>query len=558
MTGLCFGSRTRPVPASLAVLIVAVSLGACGRSEPLLRPEVGERLRRAPVFNTDAVLREPEVTVDEVPAEPASEALQSAQAAVRPKPDEAFALTLPEARQHALTHNLSLRVDRFDPTIAQQSYHAQLARFEAVLSAQVRWDSSHDLTDAQTAVLSLEPSVEVPLETGGRASLRLPYSRQDSDTLDFTTEEPVGVSHGPGLSFSLSQPLLRNAGLSTNRAPIHTALLRVRQADARTRVAMIRLLANTERTYWQYYAAHEDLKIQLQQHELAQEQLRAAQRLVDEGVRTTVEVTRARSGVARRFESIIRAETGRRRLERALKRVLNVPALPIDSARPILISTPPSLIKRVFHRDKLLELAWANRMELFDNELEQAIDRTELAASDNATLPGLSFDFSYSFSGSQSELDTAIEQLWDSELNNYGVGLVAEIPLGNAAARARHNRALLTQARTRASREVLRQGIAQEVYDAADALEQNWHRILSNRLAVALAAETYEAEKLQFQLAVITSTEVLDALSALAAAQSAEIQAIADYQISRVDLAFATGTILGQNGITWAPATSDE
>ena len=40
-----------------------------------------------------------------------------------------------------------------------------------------------------------------------------------------------------------------------------------------------------------------------------------------------------------------------------------------------------------------------------------------------------------------------------------------------------------------------------------------------------------------------TATDVLDAQSRLAEAQSAEIRALAEYQISLVDLAFATGTI---------------
>jgi outer membrane protein TolC len=48
---------------------------------------------------------------------------------------------------------------------------------------------------------------------------------------------------------------------------------------------------------------------------------------------------------------------------------------------------------------------------------------------------------------------------------------------------------------------------------------------------------------------------VLNAQTNLANAASAEIAAITEYQISQVDVAFATGMILGQSKVAWnAPA----
>ena len=47
----------------------------------------------------------------------------------------------------------------------------------------------------------------------------------------------------------------------------------------------------------------------------------------------------------------------------------------------------------------------------------------------------------------------------------------------------------------------------------------------------------------------------VDAQTKLANAQSAEISAVTDYQISQVDIAFATGTVLGASKVVWQPAT---
>ena len=50
-----------------------------------------------------------------------------------------------------------------------------------------------------------------------------------------------------------------------------------------------------------------------------------------------------------------------------------------------------------------------------------------------------------------------------------------------------------------------------------------------------------------------TSTDVLDAQTAFADAQSAEISALAEYQIALVDLAYATGTLLGAAKVQCRP-----
>jgi outer membrane protein TolC len=44
-------------------------------------------------------------------------------------------------------------------------------------------------------------------------------------------------------------------------------------------------------------------------------------------------------------------------------------------------------------------------------------------------------------------------------------------------------------------------------------------------------------------------TEVLETLTRLGDAQLREVRAVTDYQISLIDLAFATGTLLGHSHI---------
>ena len=51
----------------------------------------------------------------------------------------------------------------------------------------------------------------------------------------------------------------------------------------------------------------------------------------------------------------------------------------------------------------------------------------------------------------------------------------------------------------------------------------------------------------------ITPTDVLNAQTTFADAQSSEISSLAGYQIALVDIAYATGTLLGAAKVQWQP-----
>ena len=100
--------------------------------------------------------------------------------------------------------------------------------------------------------------------------------------------------------------------------------------------------------------------------------------------------------------------------------------------------------------------------------------------------------------------------------------------------------------------------IEEEVLAALDRLETDWQRILAARRRVVAQTRVVEAEERQFVQGLRTSTEVLEAVTALAAAALSEIAATADYQIAQVDIAFATGTVLGASKVVWQPAVAPD
>jgi outer membrane protein TolC len=84
-------------------------------------------------------------------------------------------------------------------------------------------------------------------------------------------------------------------------------------------------------------------------------------------------------------------------------------------------------------------------------------------------------------------------------------------------------------------------------------VELNWLRILAARQTTIAAAKAYQAEVRLFERGQRTSTDVLIAAGLIADAQLAEIDALAQYQNGKVDLAVATGTMLGYGRVAWGP-----
>jgi len=265
-------------------------------------------------------------------------------------------------------------------------------------------------------------------------------------------------------------------------------------------------------------------------------------------------VIRAESGVAERLEAIIVGENDVRQRQRELKRALNRADVPLDSTTILIPATDPNPVQYRLDGAKLADSAMAGRMELLEDELEIAKAISELDVARNGVLPLLNLDYTYNVNGLGSSYGRAFNQLEDKNFEDHAIGVSAELPLGNMAAKAALGRATYNRLRLAYTKDGRVKLIRQEVLDAVDAIETNWQRIMAAQRRTILSARTVEGELRQFEQGQRTSTEVLEAQANLADAQLADVQAIADYEIAQVDLAVATGTLMGAAKIRWEPS----
>ena len=474
-------------------------------------------------------------------------------------------VSIADIRAKALKNNLTIKVAQLDPHIASTEVREEEAKFDNIIFAYAKYgqlDSpkiSGDnvefksdnptlngqqlkLTNLEQEIRSaeLEAGIKIPLRSGGTISVSSPLinkvnkGRFDSD------------EYRSAMRFSISQPLLRNAGRQVNEASIRIAEYSQQAVQLKTRLQSIRIVAIVDKAYWALHQAWGELDVRRQQYEYANQNLVMVNRRVQEGLTAAVEVNRAEIGVADRMDALIVAETNLKLAQRQLRFYMNDISDEVNAASLLVPSTQPNLLKYEFNRNKLLEDALSGRLELLEQELKLAADLTNIDYHENQTLPIFTLDYQYgALSNTSNRVGNSYQNLLNGDFNDWSVGLKFEMPLTNEASKARLEKAVQQRNQRLVTKDLQTLTVKKEIYDALDYVDQNWQRILAARQQVLIAGLNYEAELKQFNEGLRTMTEVLETLSRLGEAQIKEVRAISDYQISLVDTAYATGTLIG-------------
>ncbi len=455
-------------------------------------------------------------------------------------------LTLEQAREYALANNLGLKSRLITPAIAKQKVNLEQSRFDATFSSSISHEDN--LMDRPGGYYKSLSSLTVPLATGGSVSVGKQIESKQLGTWFKTVH-----THGDGVD--IKQPLLKGAGIKVATSPILIARLESQMSEAQAKINMIRLLAEVEIAYWQLEAAQRELIIHDNQLKLAQTQLDNAEKLIEARLFTKAERIRANAGLLARKEALIVAKTAVRLRERELKRLVQLPDLPVDSTNPIICKTDWMPLRIKLDPKEVVAKAMENRMELATLQLQLLLNDINIKLADNSLFPYLNLEMSYRRLGQALTQSQATKNLYgqDRSVDDYTIGATLAYPLGNRQSKAYRETSRLEKLKTMSSKEDMEIRIRKEVLDAVDQLERDWNRIVAAMDAAQGAMEAYEAEVEQNFAGRRTSTEVLEASQNLAQAESRVVRALADYAMSKVYIALSTGTMLGFSNIVWEP-----
>lgn len=481
-------------------------------------------------------------------------------------------LSIEDLRLMVLHNNLDLQVSLLDPEIARARVSAEEGAFDTLIGGRFAYRRYNtppidgplvDFTSANPALsgqivklteieqrrelIDMDIGLEIPLPTGGTISVGGLLSQKDiKDPQRF--DQVLAATR-----FSFSQPLLRNAGPDASFAAIRIARVGQRVSQIRTNLAALRVLAGAEKAYWRLYAVRRFLDVRAEQYRIAFENLEMVRRRVEQGLSPRVEITRSELGVYERLEALINAETAWRLGQRDLKVHLNSSHLPLRGRPMIETTAEPHLAGLDLDAEALVQRALKERPELIELELQIIRDGIEIGFRENQILPIANLDFRYGTFERGNSFGTAWESFGGFNNPDLRAGITFEMPLSNQRRRAQLDEAMLIRTQRLASQQARELMVRREVLDTIDVIERNWQRVLAARQNVIVAGVNYDAERRQFEQGMRTMREVLEALTDLGQAQIREITAIVDYQVAQIDLAFASGMLLGYARVDFSP-----
>jgi outer membrane protein TolC len=343
-----------------------------------------------------------------------------------------------------------------------------------------------------------------------------------------------------GLEFAL--PLMRGRGKSSEKqVAIDQAALAFDQERLRYFMDRQNLLEQVARAYFSAVRARERIAVQQQAVSIAQQATDDAQKRLDAGLITEIDLTRAKLQLSSTRETLLNQEADYRN---ALDRLVLLLGLPVGATPELTDPVPEMPVAAASAEpsapttdlDAALREALANRPELKLREMQEEDARIATRVAKDQKRP-------------RADLTTNLSALGLSLLTGSGVGRVLtsvmglrlSVPVNKTVLReneATTERNLATLARMR---EFDRQEIVEEVRSLVRAQETARSNIdlLTENLKVAEQSLRLAQRLIEEGLA--DNRNLLDAQSALTATRSSLLSARIDYYLTTVSLTRALG-----------------
>jgi outer membrane protein TolC len=375
---------------------------------------------------------------------------------------------------------------------------------------------------------------------GLTASQRLPWTGGSVQALaDFASQPDTDspLARSSNLRLELTQPLLRGFGPNTTYYELRNSR-RTRETSERSfELRRQQVALDVSEAYYEVVQQRALLAVSRQSLKRTQALERASEARLQVGLVSKLDVFRAQLQAAQSQEAAVRAE---RALGDALERFRFLlgqpPTVPLEPDAAALPDMPAEDMEPL---EVLIDRARGQRLELLEtrDQVEDA-RRTASLAKQNL-LPQLDLRVGFSDIGFGRDFGGA----WSNADRQYHFGLVTSYPIkpaADAAAKASADIRVSSSVRLLREREL---EVESEVRRAVRELGEIRQSVDLQRKAVTIAQQQHRLAALRFQRGLASNFDVVEAEESLLLARSALVGLLTRYQIRRVRLLKATGTL---------------
>jgi outer membrane protein TolC len=383
-------------------------------------------------------------------------------------------------------------------------------------------------------------------ETGTNVQVGFNATRFATNSPDFF----LNPSISSGVTFQVTQPLLRNGWLFANRAPLVIARRNLRASRSSFEAQVSDAILNAVSQYWGVVRASGNLDVAKKSQDAADVSYKRDKRALELGALPPLDIYRSESQLASRRVLVIESEYQLKQAEDILRNTIGASVDPFLRVLDLELTELPARDEDLLTVDSATALKEAldGRPELEALRLSLANDDTSIRLAHNNLLPDLRLGANYSGNGLAGSpnggLGDSLNQAFGFGFPTYSFSLNLNLPIKNRAAQADLGTALVSRRRDLYGERQLREEITLEVSNAVHLLEQAKLSLAASREALDLSRKNLAAEQRKHELGSETVFFVLEAQTEVAQAESSVLQAEVAYQLAVVAVQHATGKLL--------------
>jgi len=479
-------------------------------------------------------------------------------------------LAIGDVGRLALRNNPRYRMRTLDPTIARTLEAETWAEFDTLFAANAAFGRDRSPIFFNPSAMGgpgAPAELERNLVTGGTGigqkqtwggEFSLGYDLSSTSERGGTSISSLSPRYEGVLSLAYAHPLLRGGGEDVTLSFTREAQEQVLASDSALLREAETTVAGAESSYWLLVGAIADRMVRAKSLEVAEELLSISDARLRSGRGIRVEVTEARAGVESRKVDLIQADTVvENQTDRLRESIVPFTSERGGSSLELELLLVPQDIPGLDVSDlpaepgsEELTQALTGRADI--RAAQSGVDAAEIAEerAQDDTLAQLDAVTGGSLRGLGSGFSDASKTIWERRVYAWEVGLAYSIPLGNELAEARHRRAKAVTMRATRNLRALQNSAVREIRVAARNVISTARQIEAAVRSREATEEQLEAEQARLANGIVTPFDVLQVEEDLSEARVREIRARVEYEIARVSLELARGTILETRQLT--------
>ena len=454
-------------------------------------------------------------------------------------------ISIEEAILRAFENNKAFQIERINPEIRKTYEDEEKAVFDPAISL----DSSMSKSTLASGIVDLTKiernnnsvAISKKFSIGTEISAGVETQRINS--------ERSGIQTSAAGVISLSQPLLKGFGRGANLANLRKAGLALRSSEYEFRGFAEALVADVEKTCWDYVLAQRRISIFQESQKIAEEQLEETRKRIKIGKLAKVELYAAEAEVALRKEALINARSDLALTRLKLQRMINSPdGNPLESSinisdKPVAVETEINAVSE--HISRALKM----RPEINQAKLDLEQDEIEIVRTKNGLLPVLDFFITVGKTGYSDSFGDAFSKINEGKYD-ISAGITFKFPIRNRAQKARYKRSVLFSKQSDEALKNLEQLIEVDVRYAVIEINRAKEQVSATAATRKLQEESLRAETEKFRVGKSTALLVARAQRDFTLSQLSEVESVITYLKATINLYQQEGTLLERRGIT--------